>query len=112
LDKKHIKVTPQPVSPKKGNSGSYTQKDVDFFRETYKKVEKARNSEKQKLQDGTMEASDRFCYWHYEEEARKAEEQAAKDKANGVSEKDDGENYSDYGSEVDDDSVGGDDIEF
>jgi hypothetical protein len=112
LEPKDVPVTPQPIKPGKGNSGTYTQKDVDFFRATYKKVEKARNAEKQKLQDGTMEASDRFCYWNFEEEARKAAEKAAKDKANGVGEKNDGDNYSDPGSEVEDDSVGGDDIEF
>jgi hypothetical protein len=113
LEPKDIPVTPQDLYPKKGNSASYTQKDVDFFRDTYKKVEKARNSERKQLQEGTMEASDRFCYWNFEEEANKYAEEVANEKANGAAEKVEGEKYSDIGSEVDDDSVGaGDDIEF
>jgi hypothetical protein len=112
MEKKDIPVTPQPLQPGQGNSKSYGQKDVDYFRQTYKKVEMARNAEKQKLQDGTMQASDRFCFWNFEEEARKAAEEAAKNKANGALDKDDGAHESEYGSEVDDDSVGGENIEF
>jgi hypothetical protein len=106
-------VTPQSLTPKAGTSQSYNQKDVDYFRCIYKIIDEARKEEKAAEQKGTLKKPLSYCFFYYpEEQARLNEERnnqvleipAAEENNTGAEEVD--------VADIDDDSVGGDVVEY
>jgi len=104
-------VTPQGLTPGKGTAQSYTQKDVDYYRFLYKEISKARKEEKEAELKGTLNKHDSYCYFFYPDEAKTVANETAAvpapqpEKASPKS----GGN-AENPCEVDDDSVGDDDV--
>lgn len=101
-------VTPQGLNPGAGTSTSYNQKDVDYFRTVFKKIKVARKAEKQGLADGSIEKDDRYCHWDFQAEAAQVAAEKANERPAVEAPQNNAEAQSDA-SDIDDDSLGGDD---
>ena len=107
-------VSPQSLNPKLGSANTYSQKDVDFFRSLFKKIDAHRKEEKTKVVNGDMEKSERFCYWNFPEEVLcvnrddlEGDKSVSEDASTAVETGDVA-----VASEIDDDSLVGDDGEM
>jgi hypothetical protein len=107
-------VTPQSLTPSKGSSMSYSQKDVDYFRSIYKTIDEAQKKEKAAEQKGTLKKPLSYCFFYYPEEQASLDAERKKELLEipaPPEETNNGDEEVDVG-DIDDDSVGGNVVEF
>jgi len=102
-----LPVTSQALQPGQGNSQSYSQKDVNYFRILYKKIQTARKLEEQCLEDGTIEKDACYCHWEYGEAFDEYNRELHRNGEDEVAAREDPDPLDGIPDDIDDDSLDG-----